>query len=268
MGFKHSFLTLVFFFSIPLSAMAPGTVLDPLNATGQFTVSAIPELLTEGKTISLEDIQASGKLCADVCKTKGMPVIVSILASKVSWWALTTGTGFLLLSRCDLCNPELMQTIASGTSYAFGEETNSTVAKLLKNPMLCKTAQCTFAAACLGLSFIAQNNYVCNISFAMAQAIGLQTALDLSAQFLARQTNSPVKSSGKSWMNNEWLSSDICKGIINGSMDSLHAVCWSSFAQVGQKSCADVILRILLYEHAYRLAKSGCKAAQDFLATA
>lgn len=193
-----------------------------------------------------------------------MPVILTILASKVSWWALTTGTGYLLIQECNIANPLFLESISAGIGFATGEQTKSFCAQFTKTPAMQKTIQCSLAAACLATSYICSNSYISALGFALAQAIGINTALE-AVKTYTDSTHTPKQSTTQmEWIPSSWLSNSISKGIQDGIENTLHALCWGSLVSAAPTMSA-TLLRITLYEHAYRLAKAGCVAAQELL---
>lgn len=259
MHIKKVFFALALFAGIPMVAMEPGTVIDPLNYSGQFTVSLPNQAssLSSGTGPLTTSIKATAQ---ELFKNKGVPVIISTAAGMMPWWALTTGTGYLIISQCNLSDPLLLTALAAGSSYAVGEQTNSVFKKYIANPYFKNATQVALCAACLSFSYLGTNPIVNQAFFTIAQTIGWQTILDVSTKIVANTTfHITGTSSDQSWFS---LSPATTAGMIEGATNALSTM----LPELCIANCytAQNTLRILLYEQAYRLAQSGCSAAEQF----
>jgi hypothetical protein len=259
------FIFSLLFASAPLSAMnlVPGTVIDPLHHTGQFTVSVAQNVTCLPSGLPSVLCQVS-KASSDIFKNKGVPVLIYTAAGMVPWWALTTGTGYLIISQCGISDPGLLTSIVSGASYAAGQQSNSVLKKYITNPYVKSFAQVALCASCLGLSYISGNSVTSDALLAVAQAIGLQTIFDNCLELLMKikVTHSYQSQSQK---QQAWcaLSPALKANLINGTVDALSIILPSLC--ISNECDPNMILRILLYEQAYRLAQYGCAAAQHFI---
>lgn len=259
MNVKSLVLSLLLLIGCPIWAMAPapGTVIDPLQHTGQFTVSISDNAFASGPS-ALPTVSQITHAGTDLFKTKGIPVIITTAASMVPWWALTTGTGYLLISVCNISDPALLTAMAGGASYAAGEKTSSLIKKCISNPYFQSATQVAVCAACLGLSYVGSNALINDAFFASAQAISWQTLMDNSTKLLA-----PSQSTSNAPSSSTWISRETKEGMIEGTINALSTMvpglCAANYCD------SNALLRVLLYEQAYRLAHSGCTAAQQFI---
>lgn len=253
MNIKKLIFPLVLLINTPVFAMAPmpGTVIDPIKHIGQFTVSSADHVLGRSGIPQLAD---SG---SQLFKNKGIPVIISSAASAAPWWALTTGTGYLIVSQCGISDPALLTTFASGISYAAGQQSNSLLKRYINNPYVKNIAQIALCASCLGLSYLSSNPIITEGLFASAQAIGLQTLFDSSSQLLAQTNSSAPQNQSPAWLAE--TKANIMNETINTLSTILPSLCVTSTCN------PQVMLHILLYEQTYRLAQCGCTAAQRLL---
>lgn len=222
-----------------------GTVVDPINQVGQFTVT-LPSTNTTAS--GLPQIAQAG---TDIFKTKGVPVIISTVASNAPWWALTTGTGYLLISHFDPTIP-FAAALSGGAGYAAGQEIGTATTTLGK------ASQLALLATFLGASLYSSNTLVSNAFMAATQALGLQTALSLSSQFFSKSTTSPQISQEKSGVLN-----NIKVALNSGLADVLHIHAIVAFVSLFNNINTATLMHILLYEQAYRLAMAGSHAAQQ-----
>lgn len=265
MNMRKIIFTLLFI-SIPLSAMKvePGTVIDPLYHNGQFTVSLADSAFTSLPSAMPALTSQTSKAASDIFKNKGVPVVISTVAGTVPWWALTTGTGYLLISQCDISDPSILASIASGISYVAGQQSNSLLKKYINNPYAKNFAKIALCASCLGISYISGNPIISDALFATANAIGLQTLIDNCSELLM-QPKTITSPQQPQTQTNTWytLSPALKANLIDGTADALTimlpALCTTNACD------PNVMLRILLYEQAYRLAQCGCVAAQRFI---
>jgi len=222
-----------------------GTVVDPINQVGQFTVT-LPSTNTTAS--GLPQIAQAG---TDIFKTKGVPVIISTVASNAPWWALTTGTGYLLISHFDPIIP-FAAALSGGAGYAAGQEIGTTTSTLGK------ASQLALLATFLGASLYSSNTLISNAFMAATQALGLQTALSLSSQFFSKSETSQQTSQEKSSILN-----NIKVALNSGLGDVLHIHAVVAFVSLCNNVSNATLMHILLYEQAYRLAMAGSRAAQQ-----
>lgn len=262
MNVRNLVLTLIVLISSPLCAMntAPGTVINPIKHNGQFTV-IMAECSLASMPSGLPSITQVSQAGSDLFKNKGIPVIITTAAGMVPWWALTTGTGYLIITQCSISDPMILATLAAGASYAAGEQTNSMIKKCIDNPYFQSATQVALCAACMSLSYAGSNPLINDALFATAQAIGLQTLIETSAKLLSHQNSTPANSiPSNSWFS---LSRETKEGIFDGTVNALSTIlpglCATNLYN------PNAMLRILLYEQAYRLAQCGCAAAQQLV---
>lgn len=241
-----SLIFLTYTFLTPAMAvqeLAPGTVVNPINQVGQFTV-------TVAKT-NASGVPAIAQASADIFKTKGTPVIISTAASKAPWWALTTGTGYLLISQFDPSLP-FAAALAGGAGYALGQEIGAASATLSKS------SQLALLATFLGTAYLSSNALISDAFMAATQALGLQTALSFSSQlFSGSKTEQPQSKENSGILNN------IKIALSSGLADALHIHAVVAFVNLLGTASTTTLMHILLYEQAYRLALAGSQAAQQ-----
>ena len=207
--FKRAFSLFFLTYSFLAPAMAntefnAGTVVDPINQVGQFTVT-LPQTNISG-------IPAATQAATDLFKTKGVPVIISTVAGNAPWWALTTGTGYLLISQLDPST--YLSAISSGVGYAAGQELGSTG---LMGSALGKASQLALLATLVSGSILTENPLYSQAFMAAAQALGLQTALALSSQFMQ-----PATQEKKSCAQQSVIMNNIKVALQSGLADVLH----------------------------------------------
>lgn len=246
--FKRTFSLFFLTYTFLAPAMAvpelnPGTVVDPINQIGQFTVS-LPNTTASGAP-------ALSKAGTDVFKTKGVPVIISTVASHAPWWALTTGTGYLLISQFDPTIP-FAAALSGGAGYALGQEIGSATSTLGK------ASQLALLATFLGTSLYSGNALISDAFMAATQALGLQTALSFSSQLFSKPSTPSQSSSQKSGLLN-----NIKIALNSGLGDVLHVHAVVAFLNLFGNVSTATLMHILLYEQAYRLAMAGSQAAQQ-----
>ncbi len=265
MNVKNLIFTLILLVSAPLSAMnlGPGTVIEPLKHNGQFTVSMTQTSFAALPSGLPATVSQASKMGSDLFKNKGIPVLITSAAGMVPWWALTTGTGYLIISQCGISDPTLFATVVAGASYATGEHSNSVINKYINNPYVKNIAQAALCASCFGLSYASSNPIISEALSATAQAIGLQTLIQTSCQLLAHaKPNAPQNQppTSPAWYT---LSPETKANLIDGTTHALSTILPSLCAT---NVCdPHAMLRILLYEQAYRLAQNGCAAAQHLV---
>ncbi len=258
MNLKNFTATLILVINAPIVAMPPkaGAVIDPVKQGGDYTVALANSSLANISS-ALPTVTQVTKASTDLFKTKGIPVIITTAAGMMPWWALTTGTGYLLLSQCSISDPAVLTALASGASYAAGEQTNSLVKKCINNPVMQRAAQFALCAACIGMSYTGSNITMAAALVGAAQAIGIQTIMDASAFFTTSKSNE-TSSTSSSWICPETKAA-MMDGAINAMNTIIPSMCVANMCD------SNALLRILLYEQAYRLAQSGCSAAQQFI---
>ncbi len=233
--------------AMAVQELSPGTVVNPLNQVGQFTVT-IPQASSSG-------VPALAQASADIFKTKGTPVIVSTVAGNAPWWALTTGTGYLLISQFDPSIP-FSTALAGGAGYALGQEIGAATSTLPK------ASQLALLAAFLGTAYMSSNALLSDAFMAATQALGLQTALALSSQFISSKPTTPQTSTQKTGILN-----NIKVALNSGLGDALHVHAVVAFMNVLGSMNSASLIHILLYEQAYRLALAGSQAAQQLFSS-
>ncbi|CAN5180311.1 hypothetical protein BH09DEP1_BH09DEP1_7980 [soil metagenome] len=253
--FKRIFSTFFLTYSFLAPAMAvtefnAGTVIDPINQVGQYTVS-LPDIA--GKTSGLQTVTDAG---ANLFSTKGIPVIISTVAGNTPWWALTTGTGYLLITQFDP-SAAYASAITSGFGYAAGQEIGS---KGFMSSTLGKAAQLALLATLIGSSYLSTNPLYSEAFMAAAQALGLQTVLALSAK-----TSSPAQEQ-KSCAQSSGIMNNIRVALNSGLADVLHVHAIAAMVNMLGACDSITLMRILLYEQAYRLAQSGSAVAKKLFA--
>lgn len=248
--FKRTFSLFFLTYSFLAPAMAvtefnAGTVIDPINQIGQYTVS-LPDVTSQpsGAPIIADST-------ANLFSTKGIPVIISTVASNTPWWALTTGTGYLLISQFDP-SAAYVPAITGGLGYATGQEIGS---QGLMSSTLGKVSQLALLATFLGGSYYTSNPLYSEAFLAAAQALGLQTALAFSAQMAGPQEK-------KSCQPSNGILNNLKVALSSGLADVLHVHAISAFVSMLGACDTVTLMRILLYEQAYRLALSGSAVAK------
>jgi hypothetical protein len=177
---KRILLILIFIFKFPLFAMAmePGTIIDPLNARGQFTVSALnPDFKNTSNSIKLLD--ASSDLIAE----KGTPVIITMACSKLPWWALATGTGYVLIRQMDGASAHLYNSLMSGSSYALIESCMNMLNDSKYSDYVKYAIQSACAIGALGLNYASYNILLKEYSITTLQVIALSILNNIASSF-------------------------------------------------------------------------------------
>jgi len=259
MNIKSLFLCTLFMVANPIMAMVPGTIIDPLNHTGQFTVSEFKNTLPNASKSISECTSSLCQVTTDLFKTKGVPVLISSAASALPWWALTTGTGYLLISQAGITQEGLSGSVINGATYAIGEKTAQ------QSNAFTQIALC---AACCAVSYTTSTVVIQEACFSIAQSLTLSAVVDAANVLWNNQpistiqkTESPTVSKPITNPSNAPIYTKIMQGSINTLKTIMPAVCFG----IIQTQDTNSMIRILLYEQAYRLAQSGCAAAQEFL---
>lgn len=250
--FKKAFSLFFLTYSFLAPAMAvtefnAGTVIDPINQAGQFTVS-----LPDAVTTQTSGLKVIGDAGSTLFTTKGIPVVISTVAGNAPWWALTTGTGYLLISQLDPST--YVSAISSGVGYAAGQELGTSG---LMGSALGKASQLALLATLASGSMLTENPLYSQAFMAAAQALGLQTALALSSQFMQ-----PVSPEKKSCAQENRIMNNIKVALQSGLADVLHVHAIAALVSMLGACDTVTIMRILLYEQAYRLALSGSAVAK------
>lgn len=249
-AFSLFFLTYTFLTpAMAVQELKPGTVVDPIRQVGQYTVSLPHANVSSG----LPAITQAG---TDIFKTTGTPVIISTVASKVPWWALTTGTGYLLISHFDPTIP-FAAALGGGLGYAAGQEVGAATNTFF-SPTLGKVSQLALLATFLGTAYYSSNALISDAFMAATQALGLQTALSFSSQLFSK-SQTPQKNP----QEQTGILNSIKVALNSGLGDALHIHAVVAFTNLLGNVSTATLMHILLYEQAYRLAMAGSQAAQQ-----
>jgi hypothetical protein len=151
--------------ALPASAMAPGTVLEGNALSAQYTVSALPT----AANFTLPNVSMPDPA---LFKEKGLPVIISFACGKAPWWALATGTGYVLIQELDVSSCQLYCSLASGSSYAIGEAISNMVTNKNYNKYVHCALQACLATSCACVNFACNNDMLKSASTSMLTAIG------------------------------------------------------------------------------------------------
>lgn len=254
----RSILSIFFILSLAqqIKAMEPqaGTVINPLHqTTGQFTISGVNQIKaqTSGLTPIVTQIGTTGSRIAQ-------PVIISFATSNAPWWALAMGTGYLLIAQCDINNPALISSCIAGAGYAAGSQTAGLMKKIFSNEHTLNATTAALATSCFGISCVADTNLVQDAFFAAAQAMGIEAIVRLTQQLLAVKQSSTLLAHSTSHNN-----SNATTGLIDSTSHAINIHLHVLFAELLKCYNPTALLKILLYEQAYRLASNGYQAAHD-----
>lgn len=245
MNIKSIALLVMLAITSPLGAMAPGTIIDPMNHSGQFTVSEFKNILPAASKGTSESMKSLGHASTDLFQTKGIPVLISSTVSALPWWALTTGTGYLLISQAVIPQEGLANALLGGASYALGEKTSQNCNAF---------TQLALCAACCAVSCASPATAVQEACFAIAQSVTINSVIDAAQTIMQNQTQ-PTNNATVPFYSK----------MFNRSVDTLKTLMPGMCFGIIQTQDTNAMLRILLYEQAYRLAQSGCNTAQEFL---
>lgn len=253
-----SFLSILFMLSLAqqISAMAPqaGTVINPLHqATGQFTISGVNQAKAQASGLA-PIITHIGQANSRIAQ----PVIISFAAGNAPWWALAIGTGYLLIAQCDINNPALLSSCIAGAGYAAGSQTVGLMKKIFSNEHTLNATTAALATSCFGISCVADANLVQDAFFAAAQAMGVEAIVRLTQQLLVVKQSSTLPAHSASHNN-----SNATAGLIDGASNAINIHLQVLFAELLKCYNPASLLKILLYEQAYRLASNGYQAAYD-----
>lgn len=249
-AFSIFFLTYTFLApAMAVQEFKPGTVVDPINQAGQYTIS-VPDAINS-QASGMPAIADAG---ASLFSTKGIPVVISTVAGNAPWWALTTGTGYLIISQFDP-TASYASAITAGLGYAAGQEIGTATQGYMAST-LGKASQLALLATLLGGSMVINNPLYSEAFMAAAQALGLQTAFLMISQI------APQSSSEKSCAPNSDIMNNIKVALNSGLADVLHVHAVSAFVSMLGMCDKVTLIRILLYEQAYRLAQSGSAVAK------
>ena len=250
---KGSFAFILISFVFHLPGMEQGKVIDPLHHHGQFTVSATPKLTSANFNQLTPNIAQES---AQLFTTKGVPVIISMISNMVPWWALTTGSGYMLLCPCDIQNPFILCSAAAGSSYSITEYIMNALKLGCKNNLLVHAGNAALLATFLGISYLSSNVLVDASCLAAAQAI----CIPLISSVASQTSNYLLPSSATPTKNVPNISTPPSKILTTDNLECLQAAIFAGL--ISCNSCPD-LLSILLYEQAYRLAQNGCRVAQE-----
>jgi hypothetical protein len=261
-------------YALPFMAMdtknLAGTVIDPINYSGQCTVNAFQA--PSGPSF---DIAGNAQ---ELAKIKGLPVIVSIGASHIPWWALTTGTGFLLLTQANIADPLLLQVALDGLGYVAGETVAKNIPTISTNKKITTAATAALITALYATSYACPGiACICTIANAAATTAALQM-LTSHAQNLFANKQEPNKqqpivdiqqlnSTNSSWYSAIAEHYKMAAGLLLGGLGA-YALQYQHIKKILEIIDPRLAVKILLYEQAYRLAQAGVQAAQGlFTAT-
>lgn len=151
--------------SAPAFSMAPGTVLDGTAISGRYTVSAVPTAANfTMPNIAMPD--------PNLFKEKGLPVIITFACGKAPWWALATGTGYVLIRELDTSSCQLYCSLVSGSSYAIGEAISQMVTNKNYNKYVQCALQACLASSCACVTYACNNDMLKSASTSMLTAVG------------------------------------------------------------------------------------------------
>lgn len=240
--------------AIPMHSMElkPGTVIGPMHQTGQFTAAGInPVHQTSGLVPAITTIGQTGSQIAQ-------PTLISFAAGKAPWWALSAGTGYLLLFKSDIYNPALLSSCVAGAGFASGSQASQLFKNISSNPTITTAARAAAIAGCVGLSYSTNVTLAQDAFFAMAQAIGIDATLELVDTLLTCAQGSPTeKQQQSSYTVPTWAAQATAQGAEIGLQ--------TAFIQLLHNYDPVTLLRIFLYEQTYRLAQKGYDSANQLM---
>lgn len=174
----------VSFLSLPLYPMSAGIVIDPINYNGRFTVATIkPALSSSATAISMIDP-------LELAKNKGMPVVISLACSALPWWAITTGTGYILIQQFDENSNDLYRSLIAGSCFALAEAVSRMMNDTHYANYVSYALNTLFAAGCISINYLCCSNTLQEGSFSALQAIG-STVLIRIAQNISTLYDQP-----------------------------------------------------------------------------
>lgn len=238
-------------------AMEPqaGTIITPLHQTGQFTAAGINPVNQPSGLVPV--VTELGKAGSEIAQ----PTLISFAAGKAPWWALSAGTGYLLLFKCDMCNPAIIGSCAAGAGFASGNQATQLLKNISANPTVTTAARVMATAGCIGLSYATDITLAQDAFFAMAQAIGIDGTMELVDKLLTCSKGTSVtpteKQQSTSYKAPEWA----VKATAQGAEIGLQ----TAFVQLLNNYDPVTLLRIFLYEQTYRLAQQGYYSATQLL---
>ena|ERR1700733_16219029 len=252
-------------YSMPFVAMDTptlvGTVIDPINYSGQYTVSAFHA--PSGPSF---DIAGNAQ---ELAKAKGLPVIISVGVSHIPWWALATGTGFLLLTQVNMADPIFLQAALDGVSYAAGETAAKNISHICTNKKIASAATVGLIAALYATSYACPTiGCIYTIANAAATTTAVQMLSSNAQSLFANKqpaTESPQHNNG-SWYSSMGDYYKMAAGMLLGGIGA-YALKYQYIKKVLEIIDPRIAVKILLYEQAYRLAQAGVRAAQEFFTT-
>ena len=240
--------------AFPGLAMEPqaGTIVSPMHQIGQFTVPGInPSNQASGLIPAISQMTKTGSEIAQ-------PTLISFAAGKAPWWALSAGTGYLLLFKCDMCNPSLISSCMAGAGFASGNQATQLLKNISTNQTITTAARVAATAGCIGLSYASNVALAQDAFFAMAQAIGIDGTLELVEKLLLckqEQTSTQEKQTTSSYKAPDWAIKTTAQGTEIGLQ--------TAFVQLLHNYDPITLLRIFLYEQTYRLAQQGYDSANQ-----
>lgn len=238
-------------------AMEPqaGTIVTPIHQTGQFTTAGVsPVNQPSGLIPAITEIGKTGSEIAQ-------PTLISFAAGKAPWWALSAGTGYLLLFKCDMCNPAVISSCVSGAGFASGNQATQLLKNISANPTITTAARVAATVGCIGLSYATDIALAQDAFFAMAQAIGIDGTMELVEKLLTCAQGKSVtpteKQQTSAYKTPEWA----VKATAQGAEIGLQ----TAFVQLLNNYDPITLVRIFLYEQTYRLAQKGYASANELL---
>lgn len=227
--------------------VAAGTFITPLHHHGQFTVHALPKKIQQTNSFIFSSH------VADLYKTKGEPVLISLATSNVPWWALTTGTGYLLISQAQSL-PMMLSAACAGSSYALGQCVGNEINEYITNLKLKYLLHAALLSVLMSIMYASSNDISDESCCAFAQALVMQIVLQVviqSMQKLNTPSNKPTSTIAPS-----------TDTAIHSLVDAMHTGACSALMYSFGMAHSELI-KILLYEQAYRLAQQGYKKASE-----
>lgn len=240
----------------PGIAMEPQAgIFIPTHQTGQFTISGVnPAHQTSGLVPAVNTI-------AQVGSEMAQPTLISFAAGKAPWWALSAGSGYLLLFKCDMCNPALISSCVAGAGFASGAQASQLLKTISSNQTVTTAARAAAAVGCMGLSYTTNVALAQDAFFAMAQAIGIEATLELVEKLLtcakSPQVSPAEKQQSSSYTIPQWG--------LTAAEQSAQIGLQTAFVQLVSTYDPLTLLRIFLYEQTYRLAQKGYESANQLL---
>lgn len=256
-------LFLAIFISLGLASsgitMEPqaGIVVNPIYQTGQFTTAGIS--LANQPSGLLPAVTELGKAGSEIAQ----PALISFAAGKAPWWALSTGTGYLLLFKCKNCTPALFSSCAMGAGFSSGSQITQALKNISSDPKISGVLYAAAAASCIGLSYSTNVALAQDAFFAMAQAIGIEGTLDVINKLMScikpttTSTEKITEEQTSSYKVPTWIAQASAKGAEIGLQ--------TAFVELLNHYDPITLLQAFLYEQTYRLAQKGYASANQLL---